>query len=412
MDHPGFFSFAILWMVLWGAIGGAVIRRAYLARDLDVTAARTVGAAVGAATGPLGLVPLYLKTPTLTRAWQVLPWIGVFMVFLLAFRASDPDNVCFTSGAFVTSQLVNGLIMGTIYGLMALGLALIFSIIGIVSFSHGEFYMIGGIVVYYMTEVWAPGLGPIAAVIIACAVTFGIGAAFERAFFTPIYAGKVERPNEYAILVTFGLAFFLQYLVQGLSGANPVKASPFFELPRSEWPAGAPIIETTRSNIKLFDMISISTPRLTAAILSVVMLLALIWFLYNTWTGRALRATAQDRQAAAVAGINPGRMNMLAFGLGCMLAGLAGAVLVQAFSWLPQTGAIPALRAFVIIVLGGLGSLPGAFIGGLILGLVEAAGAGCVPDPTRAAAYLPAYGMIILTLVLLLRPQGLFGRKA
>ena len=83
---------------------------------------------------------------------------------------------------------------------------------------------------------------------------------------------------------------------------------------------------------------------------------------------------------------------MLAFGLGCMLAGLAGAVLVQAFSWLPQTGAIPALRAFVIIVLGGLGSLPGAFIGGLILGLVEAAGAGCVPDPTRAAAYLPAYG--------------------
>ncbi len=153
----------------------------------------------------------------------------------------------------------------------------------------------------------------------------------------------------------------------------------------------------------LFDTISISTPRLTAAILSVAMLLTLIWFLYNTWTGRALRQRAGPANAAVMR-INPGRMNMLAFGLGCMLAGLAGAVLVQAFSWLPQTGAIPALRAFVIIVLGGLGSLPGAFIGGLILGLVEAAGAGCVPDQTRAAAYLPAYGMIV-TLVLLLRPQ-------
>ncbi len=149
MDHPGFFFLAMLWMVLWGAIGGAVIRRAYLARDLDVTATRTVGVAVGAATGPIGLLALYLRTPSLNRGWQTVPWIGVLLAFLLAFRASDPDNVCFTSGAFVASQLVNGLIMGTIYGLMALGLALIFSIIGVVSFSHGEFYMIGGMVVCY-----------------------------------------------------------------------------------------------------------------------------------------------------------------------------------------------------------------------------------------------------------------------
>lgn len=411
MDHPHIFFMAILWMVVWGAIGAVMTRRAYFRRDLDVTQARIVGVAMGAATGPFGLVPLYLKTPVLSRSWLVLPWLGVVVVFATAFAIADPDNFCVTSGSFVVSQLANGLIMGTIYGLMALGLALIFSIIGIVSFSHGEFYMIGGMVVYYMTEVWLPGGGPLVAVLFACLATFTIGALFERAFLTPIYDGRVERPNEYAILVTFGLAFFLQYLVQGLSGANPVKAKPFFELPRMSFPEGGEILVTTRSNIRLFDTVSVSTPRLTAALISVCMLGLLIWFLYRTWWGKGLRAVAQDRQAAAVAGINPNVMNMLAFGLGCMLAGLAGAVLVQAFSWLPQTGMIPALRAFVIIVLGGLGSLPGAFAGGLILGLIEAAGAGCVPDPTRAAAYLPAYGMIVLTLVLLLKPTGLFGKK-
>jgi branched-chain amino acid transport system permease protein len=104
-------------------------------------------------------------------------------------------------------------------------------------------------------------------------------------------------------------------------------------------------------------------------------------------------------------------MNMLAFALGSMIAALAGAMLVQAFSWLPQVGAIPALRSFVIVVLGGLGSIPGAFLGGIIVGLVEAAGTGCIPDPQKAASYIPAYGMIVLTLTLLLRPTGLLGRK-
>jgi branched-chain amino acid transport system permease protein len=104
-------------------------------------------------------------------------------------------------------------------------------------------------------------------------------------------------------------------------------------------------------------------------------------------------------------------MHLLAFALGGMLAALAGSWLGQAFSWLPQVGAIPAMRSFVIVVLGGLGSLPGAFLGGIIVGLVEAAGTGCVPDPQKAASYIPAYGMIVLTLTLLLRPTGLLGRR-
>jgi len=104
-------------------------------------------------------------------------------------------------------------------------------------------------------------------------------------------------------------------------------------------------------------------------------------------------------------------MNTLAFGMGAMLAGLSGATLVQVFAWLPQVGIPAAARSFVIIVLGGMGSLPGAFMGGLTVGLVEAAGVGCIPDPLRAASYIPAYGMIILTLTLLLKPTGFFGRE-
>jgi branched-chain amino acid transport system permease protein len=147
MEHSLFFWSVMGWMVVWGAIGGTVIRHAYFMRDLDVTDARRVGVAVGAATGPFGLIPLYFKTPKLTRLWKIAPWFGVLGLFVLAFALSDPGNVCVSSGSFLTSQIANGLIMGTIYGLMALGLALIFSIIGIVRFSHGEFYMFGGMVV-------------------------------------------------------------------------------------------------------------------------------------------------------------------------------------------------------------------------------------------------------------------------
>lgn len=407
------FWWFVFWMLVWGTIGGVFTPRFYVRRNMDVSQARLAGAAMGAATGPFGLVPLWRRTPSLTTRWLLAPGILAIVLFMAAFALSDPDNICVANPGYVVSQIGNGLVMGTIYGLMAMGLALIFSILGVVSFAHGEFYMIGGMVVYFFTAVWFPEASPILAVLAACLVTLLIGAGFEKLFLTPIYDGRVERPVEYTILVTFGLAFFLQYLVQGIVGANPVKAQRFYDFPIIRWPDAADpwLVRTTRGNLELFNTISISNPRFMAALISIAVLLLLLLFLYKTWTGKAIRAVSQDRQAAAVAGINPNRMNTLAFGVGCMLAGLSGAVLVQAFSWLPQVGMIPALRSFVIIVLGGLGSLPGAFVGGIILGIVESMGAGCIPDPTRAAAYLPAYGMVILTLVLLLKPTGLFGGR-
>lgn len=413
METPALFWGVVLWMIAWGVIGSIGTRRVYLRHDLDTSNAVFVGAMLGAATGPLGLAPLWMRTPDLDRRFLIWPPLGTVVLFAAAFAFADPDNNCVANGSFVASQITNGLIIGIIYGFMALGLSLIFSILGVVSFAHGEFYMVGGMIVYWVGEALLPGTSPLIGVLIACVVTFGLGAAFERLFLTPMYEGKVERPVEYGILVTFGLAFTMQYFVQAVAGANPVKVQRFFDFPRLRLPSAEDpwLLKTSRGNMELFDTVSISNPRFVAAVMCILVLCALMFFLYRTWTGKALRAVSQDADAAAIAGIDPDRMNMLAFALGGMIAALAGAMLVQAFSWLPQVGTIPAMRSFVIVVLGGLGSLPGAFLGGIIVGLVEAAGTGCIPDPQKAASYIPAYGMIVLTLTLLLRPTGLFGRR-
>ncbi len=407
MEHSSIFFWTLLWVLVWGAIGLAVTPRIYLRRDKDVSQTGLMGALIGAALGPIGLAVLWVFTPSYKTRWVVLPGIIVIFILSLAFARADPDNLCVTSGSFVTSQLVNGIIIGIIYSLMALGITLIFSILGIVSFAHGEFYMVGGMIAYFMTARWFPGVNPLLAILAACAGTFLIGYVVERLFLQPMHTGEVERPGEYAILITFGLAFFLQYFVQATVGANPVKATRYFDFPLVE----NSVIQTAKGSVTFFDAVSIPNPRFTAAVVAVLMLGVLMLFLYRTWTGKALRAVSEDKQAAAVAGINTERMNTLAFALGSMLAGLSGAMLVQVFSWLPQVGTIASSRSFVIIVLGGMGSLPGAFIGGLMVGLFEAAGTGCIPDPSRAASYIPAYGMIVLTLILLLKPTGLFGKE-
>jgi branched-chain amino acid transport system permease protein len=288
---------------------------------------------------------------------------------------------------------------------MALGLTLIFSVLGIVSFAHGEHYMIGGYVVYFLLKAFAD-LHPLLAILAAGLVTFLIGMVFERLFLQPLARGKIERPGEYAILVTFGLAFFLQYLVQGIVGPHSKRADRFFDLPEVDlgW------LTSTAGTLKVGET-PLSASRLAAAAIAVILLLAMIYFIKRTWVGKGLQAVSQDREAAAVVGINPLNMNTLAFGLGTMLAGLSGATLVDVFAWVPWIGVPASSKGFVIIVLGGMGSMPGALLGGLIIGVVEALGSGLLPDPSRALAYKDGFGLLMFALVLLLKPTGLFGRE-
>ena len=285
-----------------------------------------------------------------------------------------------------------GLVMGVIYALMALGLTLIFSILRVINFAHGEFYMLGGYASYFILNAFT-GLHPLLAVPLAGLIAALIGLAFEIVFLRPMHQERIERPDEYAILITFGLSFFLMNLALAVFGPYPHSPPSFF-----------------RGAVRL-GFVNVSADRLTASALSLILLALLLVIINKTWVGKALRAVSQDKQAAAVVGINPLAMNTIAFALGVGLAAMAGALLASSFLLSPDVGAVPSIRSYVIIVLGGMGSIQGSILGGILIGLVESLAAGYYPDPSRALNYKTAFGLVIFALVLLFRPRGFFGRK-
>jgi branched-chain amino acid transport system permease protein len=388
----------IVWLLLagpaWAAIGAWSLPRIYRRKGLEVAPAQFIGGMAGLTLGLAGLAPLYHFTPNLRR-WY---WSGILGALVAAelfglFALLNPDNLCVTNRGYVVDQIVNGLVIGFIYALIAIGLTLIYSVQGVVSFAHGQFYMLGGYASYYfLQKVW--DVNPIVGIPVAGLVTMIIGAAFERLFLRPMHLGRIERAGEYAILITFGLGFFLEYTVLAAVGPFSQKAPAFTQL-----------------RVLNIGPVALLPNRLVAAGVGIVLTIALLYLLYRTWLGKALRAVSMDKQAAAVVGINPLTMNTISFGMGTMLAGMAGAALIPVFTWVPSVGGPSAVRSFVIIVLGGMGSVPGAFIGGLVIGLVESLGAGCYPDPSKGAAYKTAFGLIIFAVMLLLRPTGLFGRE-
>ncbi|RMD62416.1 MAG: branched-chain amino acid ABC transporter permease [Alphaproteobacteria bacterium] len=295
------------------------------------------------------------------------------------------------SALAIFEQVVNGLIISIFYALAALGLSLIFGVLKIVNFAHGELYMLGGFAYYVAASLL--GLPPVAAVLVACAVLFAIGLMIERLLIDPIYEGKVERVDEYAIMITFGLGILLQNLMLSIFG-------PWTKRPEA----------IVHGRFEIGELI-VSGDRLTAAGVGVALIGVIMYLLRATWAGKAIRAVAQDRETAGIVGVDAKLTGMLAFGMGSALAGAAGALIGPVFLVYPTMGVIPAIKAYVIVVLGGLGSVPGAIAGALILGQVENLATVLIPDTSRALAYKDAYGLVLLVLVLLLRPQGLFGER-
>jgi branched-chain amino acid transport system permease protein len=392
--HPAVIIWLVLAGPLWAAIGAWALPRIYRRKGLDDSKARLVGGLGGLTLGAIWVAALWHFTPDLGRwYWGGVPGMLAAMELYALFAALDPGNLCVTNGQYVANQLSSGLTIGFIYALMAVGLTLIYSVQGVISFAHGQFYMLGGYVAYYFLQgVW--DVNPIIGVPIAGLATLILGFVFERLFLRPMHLGKIERAGEYAILVTFGFGFFLQYTALAIVGPFSQKADPY----------------VTLGGFQLGPL-NLIPNRLVAAAIGIVLIGALLYVLNRTWLGKALRAVSMDKQAAAVVGVNPLTMNTLAFGIGTMLAGMSGAALIPVFTWVPWVGGPAATRSYVIIVLGGMGSVPGALLGGLVIGLVEAMGSGCYPDPSKGAAYKTAFGLVIFALMLFVRPTGLFGRE-
>jgi branched-chain amino acid transport system permease protein len=291
---------------------------------------------------------------------------------------------------YLLIQALNGLVIGVIYAVIACGLTVIFSILKIVNFAHGEIYMMGGYFAYFAIAL--AGIPPLPAVLVAMAISFLLSVAIERTLLTPLYDPSTERKGDYGILITFGLSIFLRNIALIIYGPYPLR-------PPSFWPG-----------VLVIGSLIMTWDRVFAAGAGIAMLAALLWFMNRTIWGEALNAVSQSRESAAIVGINDQRFYMLAFGLGGALAGGAGALVGPIYSLSPSMGLLPDTQAFAIVILGGMGSVSGSIIAGLLIGLSESMFVAVFPDPSRSLTYAQAFSLLILMIVLLVRPTGLFGR--
>jgi branched-chain amino acid transport system permease protein len=291
---------------------------------------------------------------------------------------------------YLLIQALNGLVIGVIYAVIAAGLTVIFSILKIVNFAHGEVYMMGGYFGYFAIAL--AGVPPLAAVLVAMATAFLLSVLIERTLLTPLYSPITERKGDYGILVTFGISIFLRALALIIYGPFPLR-------PPSFWPG-----------VLVIGGLIMTWDRIFAAGSGIAMLVGLLWFMNRTIWGEALNAVSQSRESASIVGINPQRFYMLAFGLGGALAGGAGALVGPIYSLSPSMGLLPDTQAFAIVILGGMGSVSGSIIAGLLIGISESMFVAVFPDPSRSLTYAQAFSLLILMVVLLVRPTGLFGR--
>jgi len=289
--------------------------------------------------------------------------------------------------AILTVQILNSLLYASVLFLIAAGLSLIFGVMRIVNLAHGSFYGVGAYV-----AAWLVGTGiavgvplgwlflalPCGAVAVAL-----LGIVIEPLLLRPFYS----RAEEYQLLVTFGLLQIIEDLVRLIWGGNPLSADTLMD--------ALPIIHIGGLFYPAYNLVVIAV-----GVAAAVVLWAAI---YHTRFGVMLRATSQDRRMASALGLNVGLIYVVAFGIGCFLAGLGGAIVVPTQAAVLGMGVDALVIAFVVVVIGGLGSLKGALVGALVVSFVRTAGIQFFPELELAVLYLIAAG------VLLVRPTGLFG---
>ena len=290
---------------------------------------------------------------------------------------------------YLIEDTINGILMGSIYGLTAMGLTIIFGVLKVINFAHGSLLMVGMYVAYWAVAL--SGLHPYLALVFVVPVMYLFGYYLQDIVIKPIFkAEKNVREPITVIIVTTGIWYILDNLTLLIFGPqyrnlmdNPLRGKM----------------------IEMGEMF-ISVPKLFGFVAALVTAFGVYWFFQKTKLGRGIRATSLDREAASLMGINQYKVYNVAFGIGTATAGIAAVTLVPFYNIFPTVGVLFDIKGFIIVVLGGLGSIGGALVGGIIVGLIESVGPQFMTATWTEAI---VYGLFLL--VLFVKPSGLFGVK-
>ena len=287
------------------------------------------------------------------------------------------------------NHLINGISLGSVYAIIALGYTMVYGIAKMLNFAHGDVIMVGAYICFFAVSTY--GLPPIIGVLLAMLVCTALGMLIERLAYKPLR----QAPSLAVLITAIGMSYFLQNGAQLLWTANNKMFPSFFTF-------------GGESGIKLFDgQLSISYSTIVTIVACVVIMIALTTFTGKTKLGKAMRACSEDKGAAQLMGINVNTTISVTFAIGSALAAIAGVLLCSSYPILvPTTGSMPGIKAFTAAVFGGIGSIPGALLGGVLLGVIE----------IFAKAYIStqlsdAIVFAVLIIVLLVKPTGLLGKQ-
>jgi len=307
-----------------------------------------------------------------------------FFTYLLAFHSQSLVAWWQIKRLVVVQSMVSGLLIGGVYALIAIGLTMIFGVLNIINFAHGTLMTVGMYTTLCTYNFY--GIDPYLSLLITIPLLFLLGMFIQRVIIRPVMGS----PMHNQLLLTMGLSLFIMNLLLVIFRADPMT------------------LRTSYSGSRVFiGTIMISFPRLAAfgAALGIVVLLFLI--MHHTDLGKAIRAAADDSDGAALSGINVKRMYLVTFGFGTALVGAAGSMVMPFFTVTPHAGETFNILSYIIVVLGGMGSISGALVGGLIVGLTESLGAVFLPGSSKLVGVF-----FLFILILLFKPEGLMARRS
>ena len=286
----------------------------------------------------------------------------------------------------ILQYCINGISIGSIYAIIALGYTMVYGIAKMLNFAHGDIIMVGAYICYCVTNYL--GMPPILGILASMAVCTLLGIVIEGLAYKPLRG----TPSLAVLITAIGVSYFLQNAAQLIWGSNPKSFTS---------------VVSTIKPFLLFGSLTITGEVLVTVVVSVVIMLALTWFTSSTRIGKSMRAVSEDRDAAQLMGINVNKTISITFAIGSALAAVAGVLMCSSIPVLqPTTGSMPGIKAFVAAVFGGIGSIPGAFLGGILLGIIE----------NLSKAYIStqlsdAIVFLVLVVVLIVKPTGLLGKK-